>query len=85
MHYSDIVGLIGVLITLIAYFLLQIQRLDAESPAYSLYNAIGSILIIFSLWHKWNLSAFSMESIWLLMSLYGFFRRYLPSKSKRSG
>ena len=80
MYYSDIIGLIGVTLTLIAYFLLQIQRIASESIAYSLYNTLGSVLILYSLLNKWNLSAFIMESAWLLMSLYGVYTAYLARK-----
>lgn len=80
MHYSDIIGLIGVFITLCAYFFLQTQKIASESIIYSLSNALGSTLIIFSLNYQWNLSAFIMESIWLLMSLYGLYHSF---KAKR--
>ena len=76
MHIPDIIGLLGVLLVLIAYFFLQTKRLAAESMSFSLYNTIGSVMILYSLIHKWNLSAFAMEGAWLLLSMYGVWKAF---------
>lgn len=76
MHFPDVIGLTGVFITLCAYFFLQTQKIASESIVYSLSNALGSTLIICSLIYQWNLSAFIMESAWLLMSLYGLYHSF---------
>lgn len=81
MTFPDIIGLVGVLLILIVYFLLQIERITAHSIAYSLYNAIGALMIIYSLIYKWNLSSFAMEGTWFLLSLYGLYRA-LATRSK---
>lgn len=82
-HYDNIIGMIGVGFVLIAYCLLQIQRIEPMGFWYSFMNAIGSALILYSLMQHWNLSAFAMEFSWLLVSLYGvimyFFRRTHPA------
>jgi len=67
----DIIGTLGVATVLVAYVLLQIERLRSEHPAYSLLNAVGAAMILFSLWYQFNLSSFLMEFSWLLVSLYG--------------
>ena len=72
--WYDIIGTLGVVTVLIAYVLLQIGRLRSEHPAYSLMNAVGAAMILFSLWHQFNLSAFLMEFSWLLVSLYGIYK-----------
>lgn len=78
-HFDDIIGLIGVSLVLLAYALLQVQRINPMGFWYSFNNAAGSALIIISLLVRWNLSAFVMEFTWFLVSLYGvvmyFFRR----------
>ena len=76
MHFLDCFGLIGVLITLIAYFLLQTERLPSTGICYSLLNTIGSALIIYTLLYHWNLSAFLMEGSWLLLSAYGVIKAW---------
>ena len=77
----DIIGLIGVIITLAAYFLLQISILKIEDCIYSAINALGSLLIVYSLLFHWNLSCFVIESAWLAISLFGTIRVLFRKKS----
>lgn len=76
MNFSwyDAVGTLGVGLIVIAYGLLQSGRMRAETPLYSLLNALGAILILVSLAVDFNFSAVLMEGIWLLLSLYGLWR-----------
>ncbi len=73
MNYSwfDLVGNIGVLLMVIAYLLLQLEKLSSSAVSYLLLNAVGATLVIISLKFRFNLSAFLMEAFWLLISLYG--------------
>lgn len=71
LHFSNFLGVAGVLLCCVAYVLLQIEKIDPKNLTYSGLNFLGSIGILFSLWHDWNLSAFLMECIWALASLYG--------------
>lgn len=70
----DLVGLLGVAITLLAYLLLNLHKLSARDISYSIMNAVGSSLVVYSLLYAWNLAAFVMEFIWLLISLYGIYQ-----------
>ncbi|HET8552437.1 MAG TPA: hypothetical protein VFM97_08195 [Gammaproteobacteria bacterium] len=67
-------GLLGVFLVLLMYFLLQIGRIRAESLAYSLVNACGSVLILISLYFFFNLSSAVIETAWLAISLFGIYR-----------
>lgn len=75
-NLPDSLGLMGVALTLMAYALLQTEKINANSKSYSLINAIASLLIMYSLYFEWNLSAFVMEVTWLLLSIYGLWRAY---------
>ena len=79
-HYPDLIGLLGVILILIAYFLLQTERIRADHMAYSLYNTLGSLMILYSLFAQWNLSAVVMEAAWLILSMYGLYKAYRQSK-----
>jgi len=79
---EDIIGLIGVLLTLIAYFLLQIEAIKSESLSYSFINVVGSLLIFCSILKTWNLSAAVMETSWLLISIYGCIKYFSKTKSQ---
>lgn len=73
MNYSwyDLAGNIGVLMMVIAYLLLQLEKISASAVSYLLLNAAGALLVILSLIFHFNLSAFLMEVFWLLISLFG--------------
>jgi len=70
----DIFGIAGVILIVIVYLLLQVNRLQSAGLLYSLLNAIGGSLIILSLLTNFNLSAFLMEASWVLISLVGVVR-----------
>ena len=70
----DIFGLAGVILLVITYLLLQVNKLQSAGLLYSLLNAIGAGLIILSLLANFNLSAFLMEAFWVLISLIGVVR-----------
>jgi len=79
-HLSDLAGFIGVLLIVVAYLLLQLDKLPSSSPRYSLLNAAGALLIIVSLVFKFNLSAFIVEAFWFLISLLGLWRSRVSRK-----
>lgn len=76
MNYGwfDIAGLVGVVLIVIAYLLLQLGKLPSSSPSFSLLNALGALLVMVSLVFDFNLAAFLMEAFWFLISLFGLLR-----------
>lgn len=82
---ADGIGTLGAMLIVVAYFLLQIGRFDSGSLSYSLVNGAGAAAIIFSLFFSFNLSAFAIESFWLLISLYGVFRALRLRRSTGGG
>ena len=70
----DAIGILGVGLTLLAYLLLQAERLESRSRAYSALNLIGSVAILTSLAFDFNLSAVLMEGCWVVISLYGLIK-----------
>lgn len=79
--WFDLVGNVGVLLMVIGYLLLQLEKLSSSALSYLLLNALGAVLVIISLMFRFNFSAFLMEAFWLLISLYGLAK---PMFSKRS-
>jgi len=79
----DLLGNVGVVLLIIAYLLLQLDKLSSNGLAYSLLNLIGAILIIISLLVNFNLSAFIIEVFWVLISFVGIYR-YFRLKTLRS-
>ena len=78
MNYGllDFVGNVGVVVLMVTYLLLQLNRLQSNDLAYSLLNAIGAGLIVLSLLVNFNLSAFLMEVFWVLISFVGIYRYF---------
>jgi hypothetical protein len=81
----DLVGFIGVVLIIVAYLLLQLEKLPSSSPRYSLMNAAGALLIIVSLIFAFNLSAFIVEAFWFLISLMGLWRSGSARKHSKPG
>ncbi len=81
--FLDLVGNIGVVILIIAFLMLQLDKLPSNGLAYSLMNAIGASLIVVSLLFDFNLSALLMEVFWVLISCLGIYR-YFRLKALRS-
>lgn len=73
--FHDIVGTIGVIMIVGAFFLLQIQKVDSNSAFYSLFNGVGAALILYSLCFEFNLASFVLEFFWLIASIVGLLRR----------
>ena len=73
MQYAwyDILGTLGVGIIILAYIMLQLERLRSEQLIYSLLNAAGAALILVSLYYDFNFPSFIVEFFWLLISLFG--------------
>lgn len=76
MEFHDILGTIGVGFIVVMYAMLQTGKIDSRRPAFSLFNAIGAVLILASLTYEFNFSAALIETIWLLVSLYGLYKAW---------
>ena len=78
MNYGplDFVGNIGVVVLMVTYLMLQLNKLSSNSLAYSVLNAAGAGLIGVSLLFDFNLSALLMEVFWVLISFVGIYRHF---------
>lgn len=75
--WADVVGSLGALAVVAAYFATQMRILNSDDLAFPVVNLIGSILIVYSLLENFNLASMLIESFWILISLIGiaqFFR-----------
>jgi len=67
-------GPLGTFLILIAYFLLQYGAWQSNGKNYLLSNILGSSLLISTNYYEWNLSYFSINVCWLLISLHSFYK-----------
>jgi len=79
---SDIVGISGVILVLVAYFLLTTNRISSQSLCYQLYNFLGASLVLFSLMFNFNLASVIVEISWVIISLVGVYRICIAQKTK---
>ncbi|WP_159748286.1 CBU_0592 family membrane protein [Coxiella endosymbiont of Amblyomma sculptum] len=70
----NVIGISGVFLILLAYFLLHIDKLSQRDVSYSLLNFLGSGFILISLYFSWNLSSGIIETAWFLISFLGLTR-----------
>ena len=80
--WHDLLGIIGVVLIIATYMLLQLEKLSATSFLYSATNGLGASLILVSLIYEFNLSAFIIEAFWLLISIYGIVRYFSRNRSR---
>ena len=80
----NIIGVIGVIIIVFTYLLLQIDRINSKGFWFSFLNAFGSLMILYSLMYNWNLASFLIEFFWILISLFGLWKWFRSSKNKNN-
>ena len=64
-------GIAGVLMVLVAYAGIHFDWFDPKKLSALLLNLFGSGLILLSMLHAFNLSAFLMEASWAAMAVFG--------------
>lgn len=70
----DTIGMLGTLLVVLAYYLLQLERTDPKGLAYNMINLVGAVLLLFSLWFHFNLASFVIEIFWIAASLIGLWK-----------
>ena len=78
----DTIGLAGVAAILAAYFLLQIDKVRYDDYVYLFLNGAGSALILASLVNAFNLAAFTVEAIWVAISIFGALKRWRRGRDR---
>jgi hypothetical protein len=77
---TDIGGLVGVVLILLAYALVQLGRLKMDTVPALLMNLAGASLVLVSLVFRFNLAAFVVEAAWALLSLFGLIKLALKRR-----
>lgn len=74
LQWYDLVGLLGTLLVVGSYFLLQSGRLSGTGLPYQLINIAGSSGILVSLFGGFNLAVALLQCTWIAISVYGIVR-----------
>jgi len=72
----DVIGLIGVILLITTYGLLQFDKIDPKGFWYSFNNMIVAILVTVSLYYTFNLASMVIEVFWFSLSVYGVVMYY---------
>jgi hypothetical protein len=80
MSVYDLIGVIGAVIAISAYFATQQGWLRATDWLFPFANLIAAIMILVSLSVDWNLPAVVIECFWLAISVYGLIRFAMSRK-----
>lgn len=82
--WYDVVGLLGTVIILLGFFMLQAGRLAGTGLTYQLINFFGAAGILVSLIGSFNLPVLLLESAWMFVSLYGIVRSFRLKRAMRT-
>lgn len=81
-YFSDAIGLVGVSMVLLAYYMLNTNRLNALNLSYQCLNLFGAMMILISLCFHINLASIVIEFAWMLISILGI-RRALRHRREK--
>lgn len=83
--WYDLVGLLGTVLVVGSYFLLQSGRLSGTGLPYQLINIAGSGGILVSLIGGFNLSVALLQCTWIAISVYGIVRGLAARRASAKG
>ena len=80
----NLVGFAGTAMIILAYLLLQLEKLTIQDITYSLLNLIGALAILVSLYFEPNLPSFVIELFWVMISFVGVYRFLIKKQNRQT-
>lgn len=74
MTIATLIGLVGVVIVLVAYWLLASGRMSNDDWRYPVINIVGTLGIVVSLFESWNPASMVAQLVWIAISIVGLMR-----------
>lgn len=75
MSLSDLIGLAGVAIFVVAHFAVQVLQRSPRSDLVIGLNLVGPVLMLVSLSQNFNLASVISQIVWFVLTLAGWWRR----------
>lgn len=75
MQWYDWIGILGTMLVLFAYYLLQAERLKGNGLLYQLLNLFGALGVLASLYGGFNIAVFVLMVLWIVITGYGMMCR----------
>ncbi len=72
--FADIIGMSGTALVVGAFYLLQLNKVQATGLQYNLMNLFGAVFLLISLCINFNLASFVIEIFWIAASLIGLYK-----------
>jgi multisubunit Na+/H+ antiporter MnhB subunit len=66
----------GTILVVLAYYLLQMEKVDPRGLNYNLMNFFGAVFLVISLSFTFNLASFVIEIFWIGASLIGLWKLF---------
>lgn len=87
-EWHQIAGVIGTLVYISSYFLVQMGWIKAPGYSYCIFNIIAASLVGISLFYEFNLASALIQMSWILISIAGisklvFFNHSSSRKRRR--
>ena len=61
----DAIGMLGTLMVILAYYLLQLERIDPKSLRYNLMNLVGAVFLFLSVCFNFNIGSLVIVVFWI--------------------
>jgi len=74
-----LLGYVGVAFLLLGYFMLILGHMKVTDTHYILLNVLGALLVVITLHTGGIVPFFHTTIIWLLISLFGFYRHHIAT------
>ena len=84
-QFHDIVGLVGIVMIVGSYFLLQTGRIRSDNLKYPVLNGLGALCVLYSIVFAFNLSAFLVETFWVIINVIGIVRYFVHRRRDVGG
>ena len=80
----DAIGIVGVVLYVSSYFLVQMKCIDGNRSVYTIMNLLAASAVLVSLMHSFNLASALIQISWITISLIGIMIRTVTQvKQKR--
>ncbi len=75
-HAYEIIGLIGFVLYMVSYWLLQLGRLNGNGYCYATLNIAAALFVLVSLRLDFNLASMLIQLAWISISIFGIVRTW---------
>lgn len=74
--YVEIIGWLGMLCILLAYWLVSIQKIKPDSKSAQFLNLFGAIFVIINVGYHMAIPSVVLNTIWAVIALVGLFKKH---------